>query len=75
MKLLIMQFSPASCHFLSLITRHSPQHSVLKLSLCSFIRVIYQVSHPYKPQAKLHLLTYLVVITVDVALYSFIIFN
>jgi hypothetical protein len=30
MKLLLMQFSPASHHFLPLRSKYSPQHSVLK---------------------------------------------
>jgi hypothetical protein len=30
MKLLIMQFSPTSYHFISLWTKYSPQHPVLK---------------------------------------------
>jgi hypothetical protein len=30
MKLLIMQFSPTSCHFMSLWPKYSPQHPVLK---------------------------------------------
>jgi hypothetical protein len=30
MKLLIMQFSPTSCHFISLQSKHFPQHPVLK---------------------------------------------
>jgi hypothetical protein len=30
MKLLIMQFSPTSCHFISLRSKYSPQHPVLK---------------------------------------------
>jgi hypothetical protein len=30
MKLLIMQSSLASCHFLPLVTKYSPQHPVLK---------------------------------------------
>jgi hypothetical protein len=30
MKLLIMQFSPTSCHFISLLSKYSPQHPVLK---------------------------------------------
>jgi hypothetical protein len=30
MKLLIMQSSPASCHFLPTRSKHSPQHRVLK---------------------------------------------
>jgi hypothetical protein len=30
MKLLIVQFSPVSCHFIPLRSRYSPQHPVLK---------------------------------------------
>jgi hypothetical protein len=30
MKLLIMQFSPTSCHFIPLWYKYSPQHPVLK---------------------------------------------
>jgi hypothetical protein len=30
MKLLIMQFSPTSCHFISLRSKYSPQQPVLK---------------------------------------------
>jgi hypothetical protein len=30
MKLLIMQFCPTSCHFISLRSKYSPQHPVLK---------------------------------------------
>jgi hypothetical protein len=30
MKLPITQFSPTSCHFISLRSKYSPQHSVLK---------------------------------------------
>jgi hypothetical protein len=44
-----MQFSPASCHFISLRFIYSPQHPVLKhLSLCSSLNVTDQVSHPYR---------------------------
>jgi hypothetical protein len=36
MKLLIMQFSPASCHFIPLRSKYSPQHLFSNtLSLCS----------------------------------------
>jgi hypothetical protein len=28
MKLLIMQFSPTSCHFISLWSKYSPQHHI-----------------------------------------------
>jgi hypothetical protein len=31
MKLLIMQSSPVSCHFLPLMSKYSPQHPVLKI--------------------------------------------
>jgi hypothetical protein len=36
MKLLIMQFSPTSCHYICLHSKYSPQHPVLKhwLSMC-----------------------------------------
>jgi hypothetical protein len=30
MKLLIMQFSPTSCHFIPLRSKYCPQHPVLK---------------------------------------------
>jgi hypothetical protein len=30
MKLLIMQFSPSSYHFIAIRAKHSPQHPVLK---------------------------------------------
>jgi len=36
MKLLIMQSSPASCHFLPLRSKYSPQYPVLKSSTCVF---------------------------------------
>jgi hypothetical protein len=36
MKLLIMQFSPTSCH-ISLMPKHSPQHPVLKHSQSMFL--------------------------------------
>jgi hypothetical protein len=49
MKLLIMQFSPISRQFVSLRPKYSPQHHVLEhLSLCSFINVRHEVSHPYR---------------------------
>jgi len=39
MKLLIKQYFPTSRHFLPLRSKYSPQHSVLKLSLCSSLSV------------------------------------
>jgi hypothetical protein len=47
-KLLIMQSSPASCHFLLLRSKFSPHYPVLRLSLCSSLSVRDQVSHRYK---------------------------
>jgi hypothetical protein len=47
MKLLIMQFSPTSCHFIPLRTNYSPQHLFSNtLSLWSFLIVRDQVLHP-----------------------------
>jgi hypothetical protein len=37
MKLLIMQFSPISCHFVSLRYKYSPQHPVLKYPQSVFL--------------------------------------
>jgi hypothetical protein len=52
-KLLIMQSSPASHHFLPLMSKHSPQYPVLKHSQsCSSFDVTGQVSHPYKIMNK-----------------------
>jgi hypothetical protein len=48
MKLLIMQSSPASCHFLPIMSKYSPHHPILSLNLLSSLSVRDQVSHPYK---------------------------
>jgi hypothetical protein len=54
MKLLIMKFSPISRHFMSLRTKYSPQHPVLKHpSLLSSLNVRNQVSHPYRTMGKI----------------------
>jgi hypothetical protein len=37
MKLLIMQFSPTSCYFISLRPKYSPQHPVLKYPQSMFL--------------------------------------
>jgi hypothetical protein len=37
MKLLVMQFSPTSRHFVSLRSKYSPQHPVLKHPQCPFM--------------------------------------
>jgi hypothetical protein len=38
MKLLVMQFSPASYHFIPLRSKYSPQHPVLKYSQSMLLR-------------------------------------
>jgi hypothetical protein len=46
MKLLIMQFPPISRHFVSLRSKYSPQHPVLKLSeIAANISMYLQASH------------------------------
>jgi hypothetical protein len=49
MKLLIMQFSPLSRHFIPLRSKYSPQHPVL----CSSLNVRDQISHPYRTTGKI----------------------
>jgi len=54
MKLLIMQSSPTSHHFLPLTSKYSPQHPVLKHShLYSSLSVRDQLSHAYKTSDKI----------------------
>jgi hypothetical protein len=54
MKLLIMQSSPTSCHFLSLWSNYSPQHPVLPpLNPGSSLNVRDKVSCPYKTTCKI----------------------
>jgi hypothetical protein len=54
MKLLIMQFSRISHHFISLQTKYSPQHIVLKHPQSMFpLNVRDQVSHPYRTTGKI----------------------
>jgi hypothetical protein len=52
---LIMQFSPTSYHFISLRSKYSPQHPVLRYphSLCSSLNVRDQVSHPYRTTGRI----------------------
>ena len=54
MKLLIMQFSPASCHFPLLQHKHLPQQTILEISLpmVTSLNLRNQVSHPYKTTRK-----------------------
>jgi hypothetical protein len=52
-KFIIIQFSSRSV-FLPFRSKYLPQHCVLKtLSLCSFLKVRDQVSHPYSTTGKL----------------------
>jgi len=64
MKLLIMQSSPASCHFLLLRSKYSPQHPVLKkppsVLCCSSRSVRDQVSSPYKTTSEIMVLYILI---------------
>jgi hypothetical protein len=62
MKFLIMQFSPTSCHFVSLWSKYSPPHPVSTVSLCSSLNVRDQVSHPYRTTGNiivLYILTFI----------------
>jgi hypothetical protein len=58
MKLLIMRSSPASRHFLPLRSKNILLSTLFwnTLSLCSFLSVTDQVSHPYKTIGKITLL-------------------
>jgi hypothetical protein len=49
MKLLIMQFSPASCYFIPFWSKYSPQQT---LSVCSPLMSGNQDSHPYRATGK-----------------------
>jgi hypothetical protein len=50
MKLLIMKFSSASCYFLPLGSKYSPQRPIFKHCQCVCSSLIFRckVSHPYK---------------------------
>jgi hypothetical protein len=52
-----MQFSPISCHFISLRSKYSPQHPVR--SLCSYLNVRDQVFHPYRTRGKFFVCSFL----------------
>jgi hypothetical protein len=53
MKLLIMQFSPTSLHFISLQSKYSRNLISNTLSLCSCLTIRDQVSHRHRTTAKL----------------------
>jgi hypothetical protein len=66
MKLLIMQFSSTSLHFISLRAKYSPQHTVLKhLSLCSSHNITDQVSDSYRTTGKFIVLYILIFMFLD----------
>jgi hypothetical protein len=66
MKLLIMQFSPTSCHFISVWFKNFPQHPALNtLSLCSSLNVRDQISHPYRTTSKIIVLYILIFMFLD----------
>jgi hypothetical protein len=53
MKLLIMQSSSASCHFLPLRSKYSPQHPVLKHPQICALPLMWQTKlHAHTEQAK-----------------------
>jgi hypothetical protein len=61
MKLLIMQYCPTLYYFISSRPKYCPQRPVLNnLSLCSFLSVTDQVSHPYKATGKIIILYVLI---------------
>jgi hypothetical protein len=61
MKLLSIQFSPTSRHFISLVSKYSPQHPVLKHpSLCPSLNGRYQVLHTYRTKCKIIVLCILI---------------
>jgi len=61
-KLLTMQSSPASSHFLLLRCKCSPQHPVLKHYICSSLSTADHISHPYKTMGKILILFILIVV-------------
>jgi hypothetical protein len=52
MNLLIMQFSPTSCHFISLRSKHSPQHPVLKHPQSIFLPYLLPCSQTPNPSSN-----------------------
>jgi hypothetical protein len=64
-KILIMQFSPMSSHFISLRSKYSPQHPVLNHPQSVFFNVRDQVSHPYRTTGKIIVLYILIFMFLD----------
>jgi hypothetical protein len=66
MQLLIMKFSPTTCHFIPLRSKYSPKHPFSNtLNLCSSLNVRDKVSHPYKTTGKIIVLYILIFTFVD----------
>jgi hypothetical protein len=66
MKLLTMQFSPASYYFIRLESEYSPQCFFSNtLSLCSSLNVRDHISHPYKNIDKIIVLYILISTRLD----------
>jgi hypothetical protein len=63
MKPFIIQFSPGSCFSISLRSKYSPQHPILKHPLCSSLNVTDEVSDPYKTRGNIIILHILSVIS------------
>jgi hypothetical protein len=59
MKLLIMQSSPCSCHFLFGLNILLSTLFSNTLNICSSLTVRYQVSHPYKTRGKIKVFLYI----------------
>jgi hypothetical protein len=59
-KFLIMHFPPASCHFLSLRSKYSPQHPVLTLLQSVILphRISYVTTSEFNPPALYKLVTF-----------------
>jgi hypothetical protein len=61
MKLFVTQFSPFSCHLISLRSKNPPQHCFqTPPSLCSSLNVRDQVSYPYRTTGKIIVLHILI---------------
>jgi hypothetical protein len=54
-----VQFSPASYHFISLQSRYSPQHPVLRHPQSVSLGMRGQESHPYNTKVKFYLLSFI----------------
>jgi hypothetical protein len=65
-KFIIMEFSPASYYFAPLWSKYSPQHPVLKHSVCYSLSVRHQVSHLYRNTGKIIILCIVIFTLLDV---------